>query len=217
MRSGRTHSPNWAEVKSPKASPASMSDVPSLCAFFATFVALSYPMCGFSAVTSIRLDAMRSPMRPSFATIPDTHLSVKATEQSASKRVDDSKAMAMTGLKTLSSKWPWAPPNWAVAQSPTTRAATMVTASHCVGFTLPGMIELPGSFSGNEISPRPLRGPLPSSLKSLAILFKAQAVAANCPQASTMASWAARAANLFGAVSKARPVSFAMSCAIATS
>ena len=26
----------------------------------------------------------------------------------------------------------------------------MVSASHCVGFTLPGMIEEPGSFSGSE-------------------------------------------------------------------
>lgn len=30
-----------------------------------------------------------------------------------------------------------------------TWTATMVRDSHCVGFTLPGMIELPGSFSGN--------------------------------------------------------------------
>jgi ABC-type iron transport system FetAB permease component len=38
--------------------------------------------------------------------------------------------------------------------------ATMVTASHWVGFTLPGMMELPGSFSGMLISPMPQRGPL---------------------------------------------------------
>jgi hypothetical protein len=36
--------------------------------------------------------------------------------------------------------------------------ATMVIASHWVGFTLPGMIEEPGSFSGSEISPMPQRG-----------------------------------------------------------
>jgi hypothetical protein len=29
-----------------------------------------------------------------------------------------------------------------------TCTAIMVSASHCVGFTLPGMIEDPGSFSG---------------------------------------------------------------------
>ena len=32
---------------------------------------------------------------------------------------------------------------------------TMVRASHCVGFTLPGMIEEPGSFSGRSSSPKP--------------------------------------------------------------
>jgi hypothetical protein len=41
-----------------------------------------------------------------------------------------------------------------------TCAATMVSASHCVGLTLPGMMELPGSFSGSSSSPRPhLRTP----------------------------------------------------------
>ena len=38
-------------------------------------------------------------------------------------------------------------------------AAAMVSASACVGLTLPGMIELPGSFSGIAISPMPQRGP----------------------------------------------------------
>ena len=38
-----------------------------------------------------------------------------------------------------------------VAWLPMTCAATMVTASHWVGLTLPGMIEEPGSFSGRAI------------------------------------------------------------------
>ena len=42
---------------------------------------------------------------------------------------------------------------------PITWAQSIVTASHWVGFTLPGMIELPGSFSGIVISPMPQRGP----------------------------------------------------------
>jgi hypothetical protein len=37
---------------------------------------------------------------------------------------------------------------------PMTWQQSMVNASHWVGFVLPGMIELPGSFSGIEISPR---------------------------------------------------------------
>ena len=48
-----------------------------------------------------------------------------------------------------------------VALLPMTCAATMVTASHWVGFTLPGMIEEPGSFSGRRSSPKPERGPEP--------------------------------------------------------
>ena len=51
-----------------------------------------------------------------------------------------------------------------------TCAATMVSISAWVGLTLPGMIELPGSFSGSFNSPSPQRGPEPSSRMSLAIL-----------------------------------------------
>ena len=42
---------------------------------------------------------------------------------------------------------------------PITWAATMVMASHWVGFTLPGMMLEPGSLSGMWISPMPARGP----------------------------------------------------------
>jgi hypothetical protein len=45
-------------------------------------------------------------------------------------------------------------------------------ASHCVGFTFPGMIDEPGSFSGRLSSPSPLLGPEPKNLISLAILCK---------------------------------------------
>src|SRR6202162_3801234 len=49
--------------------------------------------------------------------------------------------------------------------------ATMVSASHCVGFTLPGMMEDPGSFSGRVNSPSPQRGPEASQRMSLAIFM----------------------------------------------
>jgi hypothetical protein len=48
--------------------------------------------------------------------------------------------------------------------------ADLVSASHWVGLTLPGMIEEPGSFSGSDSSPRPARGPEPRKRMSLAIL-----------------------------------------------
>ena len=67
----------------------------------------------------------------------------------------------------------------------------MVSASHCVGFTLPGMIELPGSFSGIVISPKPERGPLASQRTSLAILVSAAASVFSAPCRLTSASAAA--------------------------
>src|ERR1700694_3739995 len=96
----------------------------------------------------------------------------------------------ITGLKTLSSKMTCEPAkstaaeapctcthniaceqaNQTAAVAPCTCTHTIVMASHCVGLTLPGMIDEPGSFSGMESSPRPERGPEPSRRISFAIL-----------------------------------------------
>jgi len=54
----------------------------------------------------------------------------------------------------------WRSPTW---------LHTMVSISHCVGLTLPGMILLPGSFAGSWTSPMPHRGPLPNNRTSFAI------------------------------------------------
>ncbi len=43
------------------------------------------------------------------------------------------------------------------------------------------MIELPGSFSGKEISPKPQRGPDPRNLKSLAIFIRDTAITLSAP------------------------------------
>ncbi len=51
---------------------------------------------------------------------------------------------------------------------------------------------------------------------SLAILFSETASTLSAPDASTMASWAAKASNLFGAVTKAKPVMAATSAANAS-
>ena len=58
-----------------------------------------------------------------------------------------------------------------------TKLLRIVKASLCVGFTFPGIMEEPGSFSGMRISPIPERGPEASKRMSLAILFKETA---NC-------------------------------------
>jgi hypothetical protein len=70
----------------------------------------------------------------------------------------------------LSSKCPCDPAKAIAASLPRIWAQTCVIASAWVGFTLPGMIDEPGSFSGRISSPRPERGPEPRKRMSLAIL-----------------------------------------------
>ena len=76
--------------------------------------------------------------------------------------------LIIKGLKTFNSKCPLAPPTVTATLLPITCAQTIVIASHCVGFTLPGMIEEPGSFSGKLNSPKPDLGPEPKNLISFA-------------------------------------------------
>src|SRR5208282_5189884 len=104
----------------------------------------------------------------------------------------------ITGLYTLSSKLPCDPPKPTAAVAPCTCTQTIVTASHWVGFTLPGMIEDPGSFSGIDNSPIPQRGPEASHRTSLAIFISDPAQVAKAPLANTSSSCAESAANLFG-------------------
>jgi len=108
----------------------------------------------------------------------------------------------MTGLNTLSSKWPFDPATDTVVWLPMICAQTIVRASHCVGLTLPGMMDEPGSLAGRMISPMPERGPEPSRRMSLAIFIRLTASVLSAPELSTIASCAARASNLFSAVTK---------------
>lgn len=61
---------------------------------------------------------------------------------------------------------------------------------------VPGIILLPGSFSGMDTSPIPHRGPDDSSLISLAIFIRLTATTFNAPWTSTRASCAAKDSNL---------------------
>src|SRR6187402_3004093 len=99
---------------------------------------------------------------------------------------------------------------------PMTWAQTIVNASHWVGLTFPGMILLPGSFSGRANSPRPQRGPEPRYLISWAILNRDEARVLSEPEAWTIASCAARDSNLLGAVLNSVPVILLTSAAIAS-
>src|SRR5919199_312566 len=87
----------------------------------------------------------------------------------------------MTGLKTFNSKLPCEPAKPMAASLPTTCTATIVIASDCVGFTLPGMIDEPGSFSGRMSSPSPLRGPDASTRMSFATFIRLPASVAIDP------------------------------------
>ena len=71
---------------------------------------------------------------------------------------------------------------------PITWTQTIVIASLCVGFTLPGMIDEPGSFSGRINSPSPARGPDPIQRMSLAIFISETASVLSAPEAATSAS-----------------------------
>jgi hypothetical protein len=64
----------------------------------------------------------------------------------------------------------------------------MVTASGITGFTLPGMMLLPGCSAGNAISPRPASGPLFIQRRSLAIFIIDTASVRSWPDNSTAAS-----------------------------
>ena len=57
----------------------------------------------------------------------------------------------------------------------------MVSASHCVGFTFPGIIDEPGSLDGIIISPIPLLGPEANKRISFAILLSDIAICFNAP------------------------------------
>ena len=153
-------------------------------------------------------------MRLRFGSMPWAQCSSNERMPSASRRALCRKLWAISGLNTFSSKLPWAPPTVSATSLPNTWQHSIVMASHWVGLTLPGMIELPGSFSGIVISPRPERGPDAIQRTSLAIFISAVARVLNAPCASTSASWPASAMNLFGADLNCRPVRDAISAAM---
>ena len=97
----------------------------------------------------------------------------------------------MTGLHTLSSRFPRLPATATAVSFPMTWMHTMISASHWVGFTFPGMIDEPGSLGGSTSSPRPLLGPEPSHRMSSAILVSDTDRVRTVALACTRASWEA--------------------------
>ena len=113
----------------------------------------------------------------------------KLRAAAASRLMDSRIACAATGHIAHSSN---APPAVAaavtVAWLPITRTHTCATLSAMTGFTLPGMMELPGCTSGSVISPRPARGPDAAHRTSLATFSSATAQPLSVPLACTTAS-----------------------------
>ena len=64
----------------------------------------------------------------------------------------------------------------------------MVSASACVGLTLPGMIDEPGSFSGMRSSANPARGPQAYQRTSFATFMSAPARVRSAALTFTIAS-----------------------------
>ena len=104
-------------------------------------------------------------------------------------------------------------PKAMAASLPMTWHATMLRASHCVGLTLPGMMDDPGSLAGNSSSLRPQRGPEPSKRRSLATFMRAQASTLRAPEQAAMASWPANSINLLAPDTNGSPEASAISAA----
>ena len=94
---------------------------------------------------------------------------------------------------------------------PITWAATCITISAITGLTFPGMIDDPGCSDGSRISVMPVRGPLASQRRSLAILNSDTATVLRVPEALTAASLAAWASKWLSASRSGYPVMRAMS------
>ncbi|MNE40614.1 hypothetical protein D3C80_1346460 [compost metagenome] len=140
----------------------------------------------------------------------------KLLQPSASSSMDCSRLWMITGLNTFNCKCPWLAAKPIAVSLPSTWQASIDRASHWVGLTLPGMIELPGSLAGRRTSAMPPRGPEPSRRRSLASFIRATARVFRPPARVVSGSWPARAANLFGAVIKGRPERAASSAAMAS-
>ena len=123
----------------------------------------------------------------------------------------------MRGIKTFSCRCPCIAPVVMATSLPMTWQHTCDRASHWVGFTLPGIMEEPGSLAGSTTSPMPQRGPELSRRKSLAIFISDTARRLRAPDTSASESCEAIASYLLGALVKESPVNWLMYCSASVS
>ena len=128
INSGLTYLSKSSSLNAFSSIALSFSVNPFLCAFFATFDAISYPITGFRHVTSIRLtrpsvesslalgkkqtylSCKRLPILFSSAFNPSTRFLSKLFIASLKIRILCSRFRMITGLNTLSSNCPFIPP-----------------------------------------------------------------------------------------------------------
>jgi hypothetical protein len=145
-------------------------------------------MNGLSAVATASVPSADASQPARFASMPSTHFSANSSPAAASSPIDWSRLRAISGIRTLSSNWPWRPATVIAVSLPITCAPTWSTTSGITGLTLPGMIDEPFWSSGRNSSPMPTRGPEPISAMSLAIFVSETATTLSAPDSSTSAS-----------------------------
>ena len=166
-------------------------------------------MNGFSAVATASVPSAERSQPSRLASMPSTHFSASSTDALDRIWIDCSRLRAISGIRTLSSNWPWRPPTVIAVSLPITCAPTCSTTSGITGLTLPGMIEEPFCSSGRKSSPMPERGPEPISAMSPAILVSDTAITFSAPDSSTSASRLPCASNGSSGAEMVSPVSAA--------
>ena len=113
---------------------------------------------------------------------------------------------AMIGSKAFSCSWPASAAKLTVTSLPITSNAIWLTTSGMTGFTFPGMMLEPACIGGRLISPRPARGPLAKSRRSLQTFDSLTATRFSTPDNWTNAPQSCVASIRFGAVTSGMPV-----------
>ena len=126
-------------------------------------------MTGLRAVTRMAFRASQPSAFSRLAAMPTMHLSVKARMAPMSTCIISNRLWAMMGIITFSSNCPAWPASITARSLPMTWKEAMLSISARTGFTLPGMMLLPGCTAGRWISSRPVAGPLDSRRRSLAM------------------------------------------------
>ncbi len=143
---------------------------------------------GASAVTSISDSFINWVMRSMFGSVPSSIRAVKLSIPTASRLIERTTLAPISGLKTLSSRWPWSPPIVTATWLPHDLGRDHRQHLGLGWIYLARHDRTAGSFSGSFSSPNPQRGPDPSRRMSLAILLSATAITLRTPDSSTIVS-----------------------------